>query len=139
MAACLLAGCQPAAGAAGGHIASHAPTPPTTFAVCPPLRKPALRRLAAADLPPPPPPAGQPQPPSQPRVAAQLPEAAPGAKKWWNFDFNPSLWDIKIFCIAAFVLAAAYHSWIGNDAAAMINLFTGFVFLLPPWGELSAE
>ena len=136
MAACLLPACCLLASCHFALFALFTPgphTPPATFAVCPQLRKPALRRLAAAEpaspAPPPPPPAGQPQPASQLRDTAT--QAAPGAKQGWSFD--PPLWQVKLAAIGVSLYSAALALRQGAIDSAYVHLFMVLFYLLTPW------
>ena len=111
----------------------HASPTLAVFAVCYPLRKPALRRLAAADpsaAAPPPPPAGEPQPPIQLQGTVQ---AAPGAEQGWRV--NPPLWPMKLITIGACLLSADLAFRRGNPYAGWVSLLTVLFILLPPWSH----
>ena len=115
-------------------------TLPTACAVCHTLRKPALRRTAAAEPAAPPapslpPPAGEAQPPIQQGTAPQAPAAAPAAKKkWWDFDL--ALWQAKLVALGVALLAAAQIFQLGQPRSALRPLFWAFVILVTPWVEL---
>ena len=119
--------------------------PPATFAVCPPLRKPALRRLATAEpaAPPPPPlplpaddrtPAAQPDPASQTQPASQLrgtvPQAAPGAKQ--GRRYGPPLWLVKLCAIGVELCLAVSYFRRGWPGCGFVHLFFALVVLMIP-------
>ena len=131
-AACLLPACT--------CRSAHARAPhtlPTTCAVCSTLRKPAPRRLAAAEPAAPPapslpPPAGEAQPPNQQGPA---PQAAPAAKKkWWDFDL--ALRQAKLLALGVSLLAAAKAFQLGVPRSAVRHLFMAVLILVTPWVEL---
>ena len=120
--------------------------PPATFAVCPPLRQPALRRLAKAEPSAPPPlpplslpandrtPAAQPDSASQTQPASQLrgtvPQAAPGAKQ--GRRYGPPLWLIKLCAIGVELFLAVFKFRRGAPDSAFVHLFFALVFLVIP-------
>ena len=134
--------CHAARLAAGGCLLLHAcnsrsaharapHTLPTTCAVCPTFRKPAPRRLAAAEPAAPAPPAPS-LPPNQQGTA---PQAAPAAKKkWWDFDL--ALWQVKLVALGVTLFAAASSFQLGQPTSGGLRLFWAFVILVTPWFDL---
>jgi hypothetical protein len=122
--------------AVGFRPALVGPGRPSRIAVCSPLCKPALRRLAASEpgAPPPPPlPAGsQPQPASQLQGAAL--QAAPSARQWWDAS-NVKLWHVKLVTLGVMVYCAVSYWQEGNPYSAVACLFSVFLVLLPPWSD----
>ncbi len=105
--------------------------PPTTFAVCQPLRKPAVRRQAAADpsAPLPPPPAGS-------GHDGVPPQPAPRGKRWYNtlprvpaVQLQPWKQNFLV-CCGIVLLGAAENIWTGPPIAIVAGVMAVIAVLL---------
>ena len=131
--------CLPAAGllaqpAAAPALTAQPHTPPPTCAVYQPLRKPAVRRHAAADPPAPlpPPPAGSGQDSAPPHAA----QRARHERDTFSWSHDPSarqlLWQCRILFGGTFVLFAAYCFWQSSAINAWPYVALALVMLLLP-------
>ncbi|PRW58957.1 Sulfite exporter family [Chlorella sorokiniana] len=102
--------------------------------VCPPLRKPVLRREAAAvPAPAPPPPPSEPQPQPQPPSEAQ-PQPQGGSARHQARRAVPlsHYWKFKLQAVPMFLVLAAIGCWLGDFIAAGCCLSNAIVILLLP-------